>query len=868
MVKERIKLLFLMIVIALGVDEVVSIAAECSKQYIHDSWVFGQARMSRRYPARVPGVVHLDLLDNGLIEDPFLEMNERSVQWVDKEDWVYETSFTPEQEIFSREHIMINFDGLDTYADVYLNDTKILTSDNMFRRWEVDIKSYLRSGSNTLRVYLHSPIKIDMPKWESLPFQYRASNDQSENGGLFDRKLSIFARKAGYHYGWDWGPRLVTSGIWRDVYLSAWDDVRISSVYFQQNKVDKAKAEITNTVCLDSDRDIEGAEITICDEQSGKILYSGKSNLKKGTNKLRLDFVINNPRLWWCNGMGSAELYRLKTSIRSGNSELAFKSERIGVRSIKVISEPDESGNMQFYFVLNGQSVFAKGSNYIPQDNFLPRVTAERHRKTIQDAVEANMNMIRIWGGGIYEDDVFYDICDELGIMVWQDFMFACSVYPVEGAYAESVREEAVDNVCRLRNHPCIALWCGGNECLDAWYNWGWKNKYEEQNTEYARIIESQADYLYFDLLPSVVSEYDPQTPYWANSPFSGRYQGSDGLNGDFHFYGVWRRKLPIDTYNHLRAHFFSEYGVQSFPEYSTICKFASDSSDHRLDSDVISSHQRGGDVANELIAWYLENEYRPAADFKEFIYLSQLYQADAMRTAIEAHRRERPYCMGSLLWQHNDCWPVASWSTRDYYGHWKAAHYLIRKAFAPMTPSISRQGDTLRVHVLSDRLYKSKGEMQLKVYTLDGRLVNALSSKVNIPANASQCVTEMSLRKILKGADIHDVVINISISEKGHEAISSNFFLCKQKDLNYPKADFSYECTEVEEGFELSLSSSNFVRAVSLALDEEQVIGNDVSRFDDNFFDLLPGEVKHCTIKVEMSLEEFKNRLKVISYN
>lgn len=820
-----------------------------------DDWSFGQARLSARYPAKVPGVTHLDLIANGIIEDPYFGQNERSVQWVDKEDWIYEKTFVPSAELLDSDNIEIEFKGLDTYADVYFNDVKIIEADNMFRTWKADVKPYIKKGENILKVYLHSPIKIDMQKWEKVPNQYRASNDQSENGGVLDRKLSVFARKAGYHYGWDWGPRLVTSGIWRDVTLHGWNDAHILNTHFRQSNVSPKKADVSDVVEIEASDDIHDAVCSVTDKNSGKILARKKCDLKKGLNKITLEFQIKNPKLWWCNGLGKPEMYNLTTTVSLGENINLTADNKVGIRSVKVVTDPDSDGTMQFYFVLNGVPVFGKGANYIPQDNFLPAVTEERYRKTLEDAIAANMNMIRIWGGGIYEDDVFYDICDELGLMVWQDFMFACSMYPATEDWLANVKAEARDNIIRLRNHPSIVIWCGGNECLDAWYNWGWRNRQRHEDTAIADRIENEMNALYFEALPEMMEMYDPDSFYWGNSPFSGKGKGSDGVNGDRHYYGVWQRKFPISQYNDEKAHFFSEYGVQSFPEYSTIMKFAPDSATHRLDSDVMMWHQRGGENANGLIAWYLENEYRKPMDFEEMIYINQLFQGDAMRTAIEAHRRDMPHCMGSLLWQHNDCWPVASWSTRDYYGNWKAAHYLTAHAFEDIIASCVCKGDSVSLYTVSDRVKDSKGNILMTLFSLDGTKIWQNNIDLKVPGNTSTLLWTGTLADMTDTYAPEDVVLNVRIIADGTEH-EGNYYFCKQSELKLTEPRINYEITPISGGYAVTLKSDRFVRALNLTLKDRE------SHFDDNFFDLLPGIPKTCQIRTDMHADELKSRL------
>ena len=380
------------------------------RKELNEGWKFKQARLTNWYPATVPGVIHTDLLANKIIEDPFFRLNERGLQWIDKEDWIYETAFSLPAEIMQKQTIRLTFKGLDTYADVYLNEKKILAANNMFREWQVDIKPYLLPDDNKLKVYFHSPIKMDIPKWDALPYHYEASNDQSENGGVFDKKVSVFARKAGYHYGWDWGPRLVTSGIWRPVFIEAWDDAHIHNIFIRQKEVTKSRATITGEVEIEADRDFDQAIVSITDNKSGKVLGQQGLSLKKGLNKATVSFVLKNPELWWSNGLGEPYRYDFRTDLSVNERLTDSQTEKIGIRSLKIINKPDKDGKT-FYVELNGQPVFAKGANYIPQDNFLPRVTEERYRKTILDAVNANMNMLRIWGGGIYENDLFYDLC-------------------------------------------------------------------------------------------------------------------------------------------------------------------------------------------------------------------------------------------------------------------------------------------------------------------------------------------------------------------------------------------------------------------------------------------------------------------------
>lgn len=823
---------------------------------LNKGWRFRQARLNNWYPATVPGVVHTDLLDNKIIEDPFLRLNERGLQWIDKEDWIYETTFDLTSDMLSENNIEVIFKGLDTYADVYLNDKKIIEANNMFRQWSADIKGKVKQQGNVLKVYFHSPIKIDMPKWDALPYHYEATNDQSENGGLFDKKLSVFARKAGYHYGWDWGPRLVTSGIWRPVFVRAWSEAKINNVQVLQDEVSNRSAKIRTIVEVLSDKD-NVSEIKVVDEASNKVLGVQKASLKKGVNKVSIDFTLNKPKLWWSNGLGDPHLYRFRTEVSIGNTVVDKHIDKIGIRSIKVVRDKDQYGQ-SFYFVLNGVPVFAKGANYIPCDNFLPRVTKEIYRRTILDAVNANMNMLRVWGGGIYEDDYFYDLCDEYGILVWQDFMFACSIYPAEGALLENIRQEAIDNVRRLRNHPSIAIWCGNNECQDAWFNWGWKDRHEKENQVYADKIWEQFQDQYYKVLPQVVEEYGSGIAYTPSSPFADYGKGSNDYEGDRHYWDVWHGKKPITDYNKERSRFFSEYGFQSFPEFESVKIYAPEEKDWNITSEVMMSHQRGGDHANQLIETYLLNEYHKPKDFKAFLYVGQILQGDAIKTAIEAHRRDKGYCMGSLFWQHNDCWPVASWASRDYYGRWKAQHYFTRQAYKDILVSPIEEDDKLNVYIVSDRLKEVKGVLTIKVYTLDGKVVSESDRNIVVKPNSSNRIFSETIKSIIENTEKNSIVISAEF--KADKLYKNNYFLTKQKDINYPKVNIKTGIEPIADGYKVYLTSDKFARGVFMSID-----GID-NFFSDNYFDILPGQTVEVHVTTKASESDFKKQLQIKS--
>lgn len=852
MTKKLFLLLFLF-------ANILVIIAMPNSQELNSGWRFKQARLTNWYPATVPGVVHTDLLANEIIEDPFYRLNERGLQWIDKEDWIYETNFDLSEDIFSKNNIQILFKGLDTYADVYLNNEKIISANNMFRQWTADIKKIAKRTGNNLKVYFHSPIKTDIPKWDALPIYYKAANDQSENGGIFDKKLSVVARKAGYHYGWDWGPRLVTSGIWRPVVINGWNDARIENIQVIQEHVSSKQAILKTVVEVVSDSDLDNASVSVSDIDANRKLGETVANLKKGLNKVEINFTIKNPELWWSNGLGESHLYNFETSLVLNKKVVDSNSTKIGIRSIRFVNNKDQYGK-SYYFELNGVPVFAKGANYIPCDNFLPRVTKEIYKKTVLDAVNANMNMLRVWGGGIYEDDYFYDLCDQYGILVFQDFMFACSIYPAEGELLENIRLEAIDNVKRLRNHASIAIWCGNNECQDAWFGWGWKKEYEKINQKFADNIWKQFQDQYYDVLPAVVAEYGSGISYIPSSPFADYGVVSNDHEGDRHYWEVWHWQKPIAEYNKERSRFFSEYGFQSFPEFESVKQYAPKESDWSITSEVMMSHQRGGEHANKLIETYLLNEYFKPKDFQSFLYMNHILQGDAIKTAIEAHRRDMGYCMGTLFWQHNDCWPVASWSSRDYYGRWKAQHYFTREAYRDILVSPIAKNDSLSVYIVSDKLKNTSGNLTLNIINLEGgALVHTQKMKVNIQANTSKLVFSQDLKTLLNGAEKRNVVVNAMLSTD-QKVYANNYFLLKQKEINYPEAILQTTIKPLKDGFEVSLTSHNFARGVFMSIE-----GID-NFFENNYFDILPGETITTKVSTKLSEEDFKSQLKIKS--
>lgn len=830
---------------------------------ITENWTFKQIEGTHTGFAKVPGTIHTDLLANKLIKDPFYRNNEKEQQWIDKEDWEYTTTLQITEEEFNKQNIVLNFEGLDTYADVFLNDQLLLEANNMFRSWEIDVKKHVNLGSNQLKVILHSPIKKGLELLEASPYQYPAINDQSENGGMGDKKVSIFTRKAGYHYGWDWGPRFVTSGIWKPIVLKAWNQVRIVDVFVKQPKVSKEVAELIFDVNVQTNQSFLGS-IQILNTESQQVYHSSKVELMPAKKSISVGFKIDNPKLWWPKGLGLPNMYPITVKIlNQDNSKIAEQEISIGIRTIKLIREKDSIGE-SFLFEINGIPTFIKGSNYIPNDSFLPRVTKSDYQKVIKDAVDANMNMLRVWGGGIYENDYFYELCDKNGLLVWQDFMFACSMYPGNKTFLENIKQEAIDNVVRLRNHPSIALWCGNNEMNMAWshyseYGWGWKEKYTKTQRE-----EIQKAYLdiFHDILPSVVTKYTDGDDYWPSSPQAGfepqKHAGYETTSGDMHYWGVWHGQHPFEDFEKYKARFMSEFGFQSFPDFETVQKYALPK-DFDIESSVMSSHQRSG-IGNLRIKEYMGWDYKIPTDFQDFLYLSQVLQAKGVKMAIEAHRRAMPYCMGTMYWQINDCWPVASWSSTDYYHKWKALHYAVKKVYKPIILTVHQSHKDLEIHAVSDKLEQLTGNLKLTVLDFNGQELLTEQHQVVVNKNTSTQVYKTPVSKIVGKLNTKQIVLKVELlGVKNSDVIHKLFYFEKPKFLNLeqPKIVTSFKTVGGKKFLEIS--SDKLVKNLSVNFKNKKVF------ISDNYFDLLPNTSKIIEISTEEEIRKENIELKHI---
>ncbi|HKO62248.1 MAG TPA: glycoside hydrolase family 2 TIM barrel-domain containing protein, partial [Pyrinomonadaceae bacterium] len=708
---------------------------------VQSGWQFREAGKPAWYPATVPGCVHTDLLNNKLIEDPFYRDNEKKVQWIGKTDWEYQTSFDMAPEILARDKIDLIFEGLDTYANVFLNNKALLNTDNMFRTWRVDAKGLLKPGANTLLIRFRSPINEVLPVMARMSYQLPAGNDQGE-------KTSPHTRKAPYQYGWDWGPRLVTSGIWRPVYLEAWNKARVADLHLGQKEVTAASAKLTAEVEVVANT--SSIATIVLDNLTDKSVAAKRVvNLTPGLNRVALDFTIALPKLWWPNGLGAQPLYSFKARLLIDGRSIDARTTRTGLRSLELRQERDKTGK-SFGFVINGVPVFAKGANWIPADSFPTRISKDKYRQLLKSTRDTNMNMLRVWGGGIYERDDFYELCDEMGILVWQDFMFGCSLYPGDQAFLDNVRQEAIDTVTRLRNHPSIVIWNGNNEIESGWFHWGWKDQLP------AKLWD---DYLklFYGVLPEVCSTLDPSRPYWPSSPSSNLEEDNESQKmGDLHYWQVWHASLPFSEYEKQSPRFMSEYGFQSFPQIETVNTYTVPA-DHDIQSPVMLAHQRHP-RGNQLIREYMLREYPEPRDFESFLYVSQVLQAEGMKIGAEHLRRIMPHNMGSLYWQLNDCWPVASWSSIDYTGRWKALQYYARRFYNDILVSSHEANGNIDVFVVTDRAKPVAAQLNLSLLDFEGNRLQSQRRDIEIAPLTSGKYLTVPRKSLLAGKDPREV--------------------------------------------------------------------------------------------------------------
>ena len=770
------------------------------KMELHDNWEFKKVRDTLWNLATVPGNIHSDLLENKLIEHPFIGNNEEKLQWISKTDWDYKTTFLVDRKTLQKRHIELSFEGLDTYASVFLNDSLILKTNNAFREFQVEVKSILKAENELRIVFENTSISEDKEK-NSLKYTLPEGN-------------RIFTRKAQFQYGWDWGPKLNTSGIWRPIKLTAWNDYKIENFnIIQKTLTDSIASLIVEIADSNFSKDVLNYEVYINDT-----LQFQKPE------KPEIPITIKNPKRWWPHNLGEPYLYDIKVVVRNGKTILDSVLVKKGLRTIDLITEKDSIGE-SFYFKVNDVPVYAKGANYIPQNSMQNQVTNAHYEKLLNDVVDANMNMLRVWGGGIYENDIFYDLCDEKGILVWQDFMFACAMYPGDQAFLENVQEEATQNVKRLRNHASIALWCGNNENAEGWNRWGWQADRSEHEKEeiwsyYLKVFDS--------ILPNTVDKLT-DTDYWESSPKYGRGNPKYKFEGDAHDWWIWHDAYPFEHLEENVPRFMSEFGFQSFPSYEAI-KYINQSDLIDISTNSFQSHQKHS-RGFQLMREYMERDFPVPEKAEDYVYMSQLLQAYGITKGIEAQRRAKPYNMGTLYWQLNDCWPVVSWSSIDFFGKWKALHYKAKHSFEDVLVSSKVENNILRTYVINDDFESHSGELSVKILDFEGNPLYQFSKSIILESNASQLQHQVNLEAFKLDASKVVVVSNFNNSQ-------SLYYLVKPKALKLKQGDIEQKITKTDIGFSIELSSKTLQKDVFLYSDEK-------GHFLDNYFDLLPNETK-----------------------
>jgi len=789
------------------------------------NWRLRAVGESEWIPIAAPGEVHVALMDAGRIPDPFTADNELQVQWVAQTDWEFEGLFQVSEEILALDRVLISFDGLDTLTEVMLNDILLGKTANAFRKFEWDVKDLLHAEENRLQIVFRSPVNAVTLLQEAQPL---ASPGQSIPGGPY-------LRKAPCQWGWDWGPMLPPIGIWKEARLEGYSTAKLDDVHLRQEHQFDGSVEVTATAALERWSDVPLQVCLSLLDPKGK---SFATTCKVLDGSASPSIEIPDPVLWWPNGYGEHALYQVQVTLRTEDETVLDEQEfQLGLRTLELRQEPDEYGE-SFTFVVNGVPVFAKGANWIPADSFPTRITRERLDRLLGDAARANHNMIRVWGGGFYESEDFYDLCDLYGILVWQDFIFSCSVYPLDDPdFLENIQKEVIENVRRIRHRASLALWCGNNEMDWGWEVWGWSE------SEMQRFREPYRRFFY-ETLPDWLAELDPDTPYWFSSPTSGTpFENCNSSEiGDAHYWEVWHGAKPFAAYREQFPRFMSEFGFQSLPPLKTIRTYADE--DHWNLTDYMIEHHQRSFFASALFMGQMALHFMIPVDFPSLVYLTMVLQAEGIRYGVEHWRRNRQRVSGTLYRQLNDCWPVASWSSLDYFGRWKALHYASARFYAPLLLSIEddEAKAVIKVHLTSDLREVWKGEVRWRLMRLDGEVLESGELIVTAEPLSSHLVLEKDFSGLTLAQKRETVFVAQLVAEEKVLATQMATFV-RNKHLQLVEPQIKAYLLEGEgDEVTIKVEAGCLARFVELSLDDADVV------FSDNYFDVLPGETVRIT--------------------
>ena len=788
------------------------------KLQLHENWQLCNIRQLDWIPAQIPGDIYAALLKTGKMPDPFFGDNEYQAKALMEEDYEYRTVFNYEEAQFKDcQEVILRFDGIDTIADIYLNGCCLGKVDNMHRIWEFPVGELLENGKNTLRVIIRSPLKFMAEAFKK--YKNRGNEDTIEG--------FMHLRKAHYMCGWDWGACLPDGGIFRPVTLLGIETARLDSVYIRQVHKD-------GKVLLVPEVDVE----TVDEEESEADGYEGAQALEyqvtvtapNGTKTIWDDcpdeMEIENPQLWWPNGLGEQPLYQVQVDLKAGNKIVDTWCRKIGLRALTMHREKDQWGE-SFAHEVNGYQVFAMGADYIPEDNLLQRTSRERTRELLLQCKRANFNTVRVWGGGYYPEDWFFDLCDELGLMVWQDFMFACSVYELTPEFEANIRQEFIDNIKRLRHHASLGLWCGNNEMESAWDHW----PEVQSESKYLR-----ADYIkmFEHVVPKAVKAADSETFFWQSSPSSGGCfdEPDDENRGDCHYWDVWHGQKPFTDYQKHYFRFCSEFGFQSFPCLKTVESFTEEK-DRNIFSRVMEKHQKNP-AANGKILYYLSENFRYPENFRKLLYVSQILQGMAMKYGVDHWRRHRGRCMGTLYWQINDNWPVASWASIDYFGRWKALHYMAKKFYGPQAVSMCMDGDTMQVYLANESMEAQSYQVVFYVKNMECEILEKITGKgtVGVQESGQILTVDVSGWEDKK----YEIFLEAEVTLADGRVLRDVETLVPYKYLELDKPEITAEVEEQDDAFVIHLKSSCFSPFTAVGFTDVD------ATLTDNFFHMTDG--------------------------